>query len=240
MIHSAPRPWLAFVLSLFCTGLGHVYAGRLRVGLVLFLVSLLFPAVALAAAALPTSTVALAMLGAGAAALVALYVGGAAHAWWVARGGGGALEPSWALVALFIAVGVTYPAVTGWLVRASAVEAFEIAAGSMAPTLVAGDRVLVTKLGRDAVRRGDVVCFRAPGNRAQHWVKRVVALPGDRVPAGDAVVPPGHCFVLGDARSNSHDSRHFGFVPLGDVVGRAAYVFWPADRWGRWGVVGAR
>lgn len=240
MTRSAPRPWLALVLSLFCTGLGHVYAGRLRVGLGLFLVSLLFPAVALFVAALPVSTTALTLIGAGAIGLVVLYAGGAVHAWWVARRGCGSFAPSPGLVALFIAVGVTYPAVTGWLVRASAVEAFEIAAGSMAPTLVAGDRVLVTKLGRDAIHRGDVVCFRAPGDRAQHYVKRVVALPGDRVPGGEAVVPSGHCFVLGDARARSRDSRHFGFVPLGDVVGRAAYVFWPADGWSRWGVVGAR
>ena len=43
-------PLLAVVLSLFCTGLGHVYCGRIVTGLVLFLAFLLFaPAVVLAA-----------------------------------------------------------------------------------------------------------------------------------------------------------------------------------------------
>jgi len=48
-------------------------------------------------------------------------------------------------------------------------------------------------------------------------------------------VPEHHCFVLGDNRINSYDSRHFGPIPLGTVKGRADYLYWPAKDWSRFG-----
>ena len=48
-------------------------------------------------------------------------------------------------------------------------------------------------------------------------------------------VPDGHCFVLGDNRNNSSDSRHFGPVPLVDVKGRVDYIYFPAESWSRFG-----
>ncbi len=44
-----------------------------------------------------------------------------------------------------------------------------------------------------------------------------------------------HCFVLGDHRAQSQDSRVFGPVPLADVKGRLEYVYWPSDDWTRFG-----
>ncbi len=46
-------------------------------------------------------------------------------------------------------------------------------------------------------------------------------------------VPPHHCFVLGDNRNLSRDSRHFGPVPLATVKGRVEYLYWPAEGWTR-------
>lgn len=39
-------------------------------------------------------------------------------------------------------------------------------------------------------------------------------------------VPSGSIFVVGDNRDNSRDSRHWGFLPLDLVVGRALFVYW--------------
>lgn len=48
-------------------------------------------------------------------------------------------------------------------------------------------------------------------------------------------VPNGHCFVLGDNRNMSMDSRAFGMVPLSDIKGRVDYIYIPAESWARFG-----
>ena len=48
-------------------------------------------------------------------------------------------------------------------------------------------------------------------------------------------VPEHHCFVLGDNRNLSRDSRHFGPIPLAIIKGRADYLYWPAKDWSRLG-----
>ncbi len=48
-------------------------------------------------------------------------------------------------------------------------------------------------------------------------------------------IPHGYCFVLGDNRSNSRDSRNFGPVPLRDVLGAVTFTHWPARSWSRFG-----
>ncbi|MEO7658024.1 MAG: signal peptidase I [Pyrinomonadaceae bacterium] len=43
-------------------------------------------------------------------------------------------------------------------------------------------------------------------------------------------VPENQFFVMGDSRDNSEDSRYWGFVPRGLVIGRAMFVYWSCDR----------
>ena len=54
----------------------------------------------------------------------------------------------------------------------------------------------------------------------------------DGVFFGPVTVPAGRIFVLGDRRANSEDSRDYGSVAQGDVLGRATLVVWPPGRIG--------
>ena len=50
---------------------------------------------------------------------------------------------------------------------------------------------------------------------------------------GPVLVPAGHCFMLGDNRDNSRDSRFFGFMPRAEIIGeaRAVVVSGDLNRW---------
>ena len=51
-------------------------------------------------------------------------------------------------------------------------------------------------------------------------------------------VPQYHCFVLGDNRNLSYDSRNFGPIQLATIKGRADYLYCPAKDWSRFGKIG--
>jgi len=74
------------------------------------------------------------------------------------------------------------------------VQAFKIPSQSMEPTLLVGDHLLVNKFvygGRGAwydkllpyheIRRGEIIVFKYPFGEHEHYVKRVIGVPGDRI-----------------------------------------------------------
>jgi signal peptidase I len=114
-----------------------------------------------------------------------------------------------------------------------------VTGGSMVPAIMPGDRLLARRGSAHRLRVGLIVVFDQPRDECTVWgsevppppirwtIKRVVALPGDAVPAvarpavgGVAVVPPGMLVVLGD-NVGSIDSRTWGFLPAADVLGVA-------------------
>jgi len=51
----------------------------------------------------------------------------------------------------------------------------------------------------------------------------------NNVVGGDLVVPEGFYFAMGDNRDNSLDSRYWGFVPRGNIIGKPLLIFWSYD-----------
>ena len=207
-----------------------------------------------------------------------------------------------------------------FLLRSFLVEPFKIPSGSMVPTLLVGDFILVNKytygirlpvinvkiIDINLPKAGDVMVFRYPEDPSVDYIKRVVGVPGDKVAyenkrltlngkevplkdAGDfllkdkiqylkqytetlgtveheilvdtseppalpyvkqfpmrenciynnsgvvCTVPPGHYFMMGDNRDNSSDSRVWGFVPEGNIVGRAFFIWFNFSELRRFG-----
>lgn len=113
-------------------------------------------------------------------------------------------------------------AVIAWVIRSLIFAPFSIPSGSMLPTLLIGDYLVVAKWpygysrysflfgippipGRLFARlpaRGDLVVFAAPGGSGEDFVKRVIGLPGDTVEVrGGSLVLNGRPVPRGDMTS---------------------------------------
>jgi signal peptidase I len=171
-------------------------------------------------------------------------------------------------------------------IQAFLVKPFRIPSESMVPTLEVGQRVLVDRVSFrfGDPGRGDIIVFKppagadsnscgiehspdsacpraTPGRSDTNFIKRVVAVGGDRLKVVDGSVyvngrrqdepfarldpecgtcnltreieiPKGYYFMMGDNRGESADSRVWGPIPKKWIIGKAFATYWPPKRIG--------
>jgi signal peptidase I len=238
-------PWVAGLLSLLAPCTGHLYVGRPGRSLLLFVALLAIQLMVLAIAfrlppsfaAIVTFAVAALVVWAGYCLFVLVdamrrarrYRGRRATSRWFVCGP--------AIVAVWlglVAMGTLAAAVKPHLPW----QMFDMPSTSMEPTLRKGEWILAdtSYFKQYAPSRGDVVVYHLPHDPSTKYIKRVVALAGDRIAFRDGrmlvngatvvepyvkpgdtkaflnttaefVVPADHLFVAGDNRANSTDSR---------------------------------
>lgn len=133
---------------------------------------------------------------------------------------------------------------------------------SMYPTLDDGDRLITEKISLNwrEVKRGDILVIHAPDKVNQNYIKRVVAVAGDRIELKDGLVylngevlkekyivdnpthpyrgvsvwdiKEGQVFVMGDNRGASNDSRSFGPIDVKEVMGISIFRLFPFSKFG--------
>ena len=132
---------------------------------------------------------------------------------------------------------------------------------SMENTLFGGEHLIISDLFYTPERGDIIVCEDYTTKLRKPIVKRVIALPGDRVEIlvtgdvyvngelltedyvyededtlynhVDVVVPEGEIFVMGDHRNLSTDSREIGTVDMDSVLGKVLFRFYPFSRFGK-------
>ena len=148
------------------------------------------------------------------------------------------------------------------LVKTFLVANIVVRQSSMRNTFHDGDVLLLSKLNKDDITRGDIIVFRNPDRSSDHkyYIKRVIGVEGDSIyilddnrvllngelldeayvspennthpSSGEWDVPENSIFVMGDNRDNSNDSRAFGSIPRSDILGKIFFRVYPLSKFG--------
>ena len=115
-----------------------------------------------------------------------------------------------------------------FLLRSFLFEPFKIPSGSMVPTLMVGDLILVNKfhygvrlpvinkkiIDNNPVQRGDVMVFRYPVDPRLDYIKRVVGLPGDEIAYLNQKLTINGQPVPTVAQGEHYDDDSLSYAPL--------------------------
>jgi signal peptidase I len=92
------------------------------------------------------------------------------------------LTNTWRLIVLIIICEIIFSVVCEHFTKRYFFESYKIPATSMANTLVPGDYLTASKEFDTArLQRGDLIIFKFPGDTRQNYIKRLIAISGDKV-----------------------------------------------------------
>jgi signal peptidase I len=185
------RALWAGLLSLVLPGLGQVYGGAWRLGIVLYVAAIAIDLSWIALTKLVPPTATALATSAGAVLLYHLVVAIDA----IRRVGSRSMtapgrwhRSTWLAAIVMIALNIGLQ-LAKELLYTPGWRSFHVASGSNMPTLLTTDYVMVDINHPGAVPAyGDIVVFRPPGDPKVDYLKRVVGLPGDRVQLRDGIL----------------------------------------------------
>jgi len=186
------KPLFALALSFLVTGMGQVYNGKLRRGILFFAASLALPLLLVQLSIVGPDRSLIVLIALSFMADLGIFIWAALDAWKQAK----RLGKNYRLkiynklfVYILLVVGLNlliFGRIVDWRKLDFLAVPYRMETGSMAPTILPGDLVLADEridhssenLG---LRRGELVVFKFPLDKRRHVVKRVIGLPGDEI-----------------------------------------------------------